>query len=125
MQLAADVKRDCNASHAHLRCSNQHYNRCWGPYAASLTMSFRFCALHLVAQVVDGQYAARCLVDAIRPVLGCQVDRHQRRVPVIGNEDALLTIQAALQGELLRVKGTAETSEVRVGVGGRVESGSV
>ena len=49
-------------------------------------------ASRLVAQVVDGQHAARRLVDAERPVFGRQVDRHQRRVPVVGNEDALLAV---------------------------------
>ncbi len=52
---------------------------------------------HLVAQVVDGQDAARRLVDAVRAVLGRQEHRQQGRVPVVGNEDALLAVQAALQ----------------------------
>eukprot|EP00955_Chlamydomonas_euryale_P054972 355993-Chlamydomonas_euryale.AAC.21 len=47
----------------------------------------------LVAKVVDRQDRAPFGVRAVRAVLGGQVDRHQRRVPVVGHERAVLAVR--------------------------------
>ena len=46
---------------------------------------------------MDGQDAARRLVDAMLPVLGREVHWQQRGVPIVGYKDALLAVEAALQ----------------------------
>lgn len=54
-------------------------------------------AMHLVSEVVHSQDRAGLVVDTMRPVLGSQVDGYQGPMPVIGNEDAVISKQALVQ----------------------------
>lgn len=77
-------------------------------------------ASHLVAQVVDGHDAARGGVHAMRPVLAGQVHGHQRRVPVVGDKDDVLAIQALLaQRQLQRRLQARERQQHEAELGAR------
>ena len=65
----------------------------WGPYAWSL-------APHLMPQIVDGKHRACAVIYAPRPVFGSQVHWHHGGVPVVGNEDAVIAICAAIDLQL-------------------------
>ena len=53
--------------------------------------------VHLVSEVVHSQDRAGLLVDPMGAVLGSQVDWHQGSMPVIGNEDAVISKEALIQ----------------------------
>lgn len=53
--------------------------------------------VHLVSEVVHSQDRAGLLVDTMRPVLCSHVDWHQSPMPVIGNEDAVISKEALVQ----------------------------
>ncbi len=50
-------------------------------------------------QVVDCHDGPGGAICPIGPVLGCQVDRYQGAMPVIGNEDAVIPIHRAIAGD--------------------------
>mmetsp|Transcript_74912 Transcript_74912/g.231410 ORF Transcript_74912/g.231410 Transcript_74912/m.231410 type:complete len:600 (+) Transcript_74912:250-2049(+) len=58
-----------------------------------------FPVLALVAQVVDHQNGTCRVVGPVETVLVEEVDRHEARLPVIGNEEAVLAIGGAPQGK--------------------------
>lgn len=51
-------------------------------------------------QVVDGEHGACAAINATRPVLGSEVHWHHGGVPVVGNEDTVIAICAALDLQL-------------------------
>lgn len=57
----------------------------------------RVIDLYLMSQVVHSQDRASLLVDTMRSVFGSQKHRHQGAMPVIGNEDAVISKQALIQ----------------------------
>ena len=58
--------------------------------------------LYLMPQVVDGQHGACVIVNPARPVLGCEVHGNHGGVPVVGDEDAVVPVRAALNLQLQR-----------------------
>ncbi len=52
---------------------------------------------HLMSEVVHSQDGASLAVDPMRSVLGRQVDRHQGSMPVISNEDTVISKEASVQ----------------------------
>lgn len=54
---------------------------------------------HLVAQVVDGQHTACVRIHPVGPVFGCQVDRHQRPMPVVGHKGDVLRCSRKRENE--------------------------
>jgi hypothetical protein len=62
---------------------------------------------HLMAQVMDCEYAAGVLVDPPWAVLARQVDGGHRGMPIIGNKHAVLAVQRPSQRQLQgRFKGS-------------------
>ncbi len=50
-----------------------------------------------MSEVVHSQDRAGLLVDTMRTILGSQVDWHQGSMPVIGNEDTVISKKALVQ----------------------------